>query len=485
MAKRLDLLMKEDKNYKNKPTNKEPTVEEQLARLYGVNPLPTVSSPYKTQNVANMENYIGEQNIPQTPLNPQTSLNPQAELDKIMNYYGVGKTPGATPLSAYTPAPSAPTPVTTPSTNTDYSRNKNQNINTPVAPGQTDAPTSGTEDEFKKWYIDAQAKQDAINDEVTDTIKKLYSSKTEQEKSFYEQQLAMMQSQYEQNQQMLDQAKSQERREADILHSRMMKYLPEQMRSQGLSGLGISQSVLANAQNSLSSQLSDINQYYTQQAQMGNSEYQQNQMDLMQNYLSNQSKTDQSYEEALLDQYRNYADRTSALGSQQREERLLQEQYAREEDQNTRDTIIQPNMQSMLKFNTDGTITEESYNDAKAYIDGLDLPDALKKPLYAELEAYKSEKPAEKKQTGFTLAEKTVKVDDIGNNIALKDINGEKYTVENAGKVTDINVLSASDSYSSGDLFSYGGQLYLKYGPDVLSLKNSKDYILLYNFIMK
>ena len=43
-------------------------------------------------------------------------------------------------------------------------------------------------------------------------------------------------------------------------------------------------------------------------------------MNLMQNYLSNQTNTDQSYEEAMLKQYGNYADRTSALGSQQREE---------------------------------------------------------------------------------------------------------------------------------------------------------------------
>lgn len=424
--------MKEDKKYKNKPTIKEPTVEEQLAAYTA--PLPTVSSPYKTQNVANMKNYIGEQ------------------------------TPQATPFGAYTPAP-----VTTPSTKTDYSRNANQNRNT---------PTSETQDEFSKWYVDQQTKQDEINNEVVETIKKWYSSKTEQEKSFYEQQLGMLQSQYEQNQQMLDQAKSQDRREADILHSRMMKYLPEQMNAQGLRGLGISQSVLANAQNSLSSRLGNINQYYTQQAQMGNSEYLQNQMDLMQNYLSNQSKTDQEHEGALLDQYMRYSDRTSALGSQQREERLLQEQYAREEAQNIRDTLIQPNMQSLMEFNADGTITEESYNNLMAYIDNLDLPNNLKTALYTELDLYKKAPPQ-------NIGEKVnITFEEDGNKLGSfkpKDTfhvtaNGKDYKLNSAGIVDDATIKAVANNYKMHDLFVYGDKLYLKHEKGIVEVDTNRDY---------
>lgn len=79
---------------------------------------------------------------------------------------------------------------------------------------------------------------------------------------YYDEQAERLVSSYAGAQQLLDDEKKRSQQTASITYDKLKKYLPEQLKAQGLGGLGISETAMLQAQNNYANQMADISAEY-------------------------------------------------------------------------------------------------------------------------------------------------------------------------------------------------------------------------------
>ena len=105
----------------------------------------------------------------------------------------------------------------------------------------------------------------AINktyDENAATLLKNYNTSSANAKSIYDQSIAALEENYGKSQESLDNSKKRSQQAASITYDKLKKYLPTQIKAQGLSGLGVSESSMIQAHNTYTSNMGDIESDY-------------------------------------------------------------------------------------------------------------------------------------------------------------------------------------------------------------------------------
>lgn len=198
--------------------------------------------------------------LPSKPSGTTASSNP---LDK---YLQLTKGNSQTPIQQPT---SNPAPITT---------------ETETQGGRTDAGSyNGTNDfleMFKENYgydYDGSplTRREGMSDSVWNVLKNLYgyyqqglndesqkAADEENRNSYYDSQLESLLEQYRASQESLDKSKSQAQQAASITLDKLKKYLPAQVKAQGLGGLGVSETSQLQAYNNYANTIGNIESDY-------------------------------------------------------------------------------------------------------------------------------------------------------------------------------------------------------------------------------
>lgn len=154
---------------------------------------------------------------------------------------------------------------------------------------------------------------------------------------------------------------------------------------------------------------------------------------------------------------------------------------------------------------TDGKISLEDYQRLADFVDQhRDSMTPDDQALMAlTLEGYREQVRSDAEQMAVSKTEfvdKGVKLDGgltnyglDGNNFTVKDASGAEYKVEldaKDGPVVDESVLQAAKQASLGDIFAYGGRLYLNNGSEVYGIRSQggndqKDWNALYDLFFQ
>lgn len=225
----------------------------------------------KTGGVTNEGVIIGNPNV-----NNDTFRNPSST-PKVPTTIGGGTV--TIPTSGLPGTVEKPTtPTTTPS-------------QTPTTPTQT-TPTGRTDEgswngtnSFLEWYkenygtdFDSSvgfSRREGMNDGVWNVGKNLYDyylqglddeqNKANEEANrnkYYDEQLESMLGEYASSRDALDKSKRQQQQNASITLDKLKKYLPTQIKSQGLGGLGVSESTMLQAYNNYNNDMGAIESDY-------------------------------------------------------------------------------------------------------------------------------------------------------------------------------------------------------------------------------
>ena len=109
----------------------------------------------------------------------------------------------------------------------------------------------------------------------------------------------LLEKNYAQSIESLDASKKQSQQEASIMYDKLMKYLPDQVRSQGLGGLGASESAMLKAQSQYSNTMKDIESAYSSNRATLDSNRQSSLTDLELAYAEDKTNLDIAKREAL------------------------------------------------------------------------------------------------------------------------------------------------------------------------------------------
>ncbi len=316
-------------------------------------------------------------------------------------------------------------------------------------------------------------------------------------------------------------ARSSAKREAYIAHERLQKYLPQARAVQGIEGMGMTETAKVLGLNAYLGNRSAADAAYAAgvrdlDAQLLESQSErelaraQEEAAAKDTYLKESDSLLREYRQKLDDKAREEAEAELAYLAER--EALLREYREKEETKASeeaaaRSTAVGTMLQGMSDqaFGSDGKLSQEGYNTLEAYLDAnRDKVSPLDAELYdMTLEGYRNQIRSEAEQmaldktdfidVGVTLAGGISNFDDDGNNFKVKDASGNTYKVEldaPNGAVTDGEVLARANMTNKGDIFAYGGKLYLDNGSEVYAIRSQggfdqDDWDALYNLFFK
>lgn len=205
----------------------------------------------------------------------------------------------------------------------------------------------------------------------------------------------------------LDKNKRQSQQNASITLDKLKKYLPTQIKAQGLGGLGVSESTILQAYNDYASDMGTID-----------SEYQKNKTELEQNYQDNRRGVESERDSAISTANNTYDASMATLGESKAQALSdLQKAYASDDLkawQTAKDSVSNifekykeqynekmaelynnesvnlENMYQSMLSTSDGKISQEDYNTLATYVEkiGNELGEDYKKLLESTLNGY-------------------------------------------------------------------------------------------------
>ena len=190
-------------------------------------------------------------------------------------------------LSGTVKKPTAPntTPVQIPTTpNTTPTQTPTTPVQT-VPSGRIDEGSYNGETDFLEWYktnygVDYDpsvgfSRREGMNDGVWNVGRNLYNYYTQglddeenraseeaNRNKYYDEQLKSLLGEYASSRDSLDKSKRQQQQNASITLDKLKKYLPTQIKSQGLGGLGVSESSMLQAYNNYNNDMGAIESDY-------------------------------------------------------------------------------------------------------------------------------------------------------------------------------------------------------------------------------
>lgn len=234
-----------------------------------------------------------------------------------------------------------------------------------------------------------------------------------------------------------------EQQQAWVSYQRMMKYLPQINKQLGMNGLGVSESGQIEAANNLSNQLA-------------NADY---------NYASR------------MNQYR-YADEQQKKSEAAAKSSALMEQALGLIGSTTSQEDVNRIMNAYR-----GLLTDSDRDVLETYVNQAVTNNPQAQSLF---EQYALAAKGYNNAGARFLSNKDNKGLTAGDNFRLTDASGNTYKIESGGEVDDEEIIKVAGKHNDGDVFGYGGKLYLvKDGKVYLVQKRknseSKSYQNLYN----
>lgn len=182
-----------------------------------------------------------------------------------------------------------------------------------------------------------------------------------------------LQDQYDDSIAALDTSKNTSLQQADVMRQRVEKYLPAQLKAQGLGGLGIGQQMQLDAYNDYISNIGKIN-----------SEYNANRTDLSSSHNAALAELERGYITSKAEQDLAAADNVMEAIKEHRDE------FANDSNVLLTDLLKYLDTEGENYLNPDGSISESNYNKLLEYLTDYEdrLTDADKARLEAALKLY-------------------------------------------------------------------------------------------------
>lgn len=278
--------------------------------------------------------------------------------------------------------------------------------------------------------------------------------------SYYKEAQDALAKNYMNAQSVLDTGKKSQQQAASISHDKLMKYLPTQLKAQGLDGVGVSQTAILDANARLASDMGKIeNQYSADVAELEASK--SDDMNALLKYKSD----DIDEINAKYDAFERERDNGVNAASYTYDTERVREDEAQKTATFETESINLENLYAdKMK---DGNLSQDEYNELKKYVE--DIKDSVGESNYKKLEAVlKGYENSVAKVNKLAGAE--VQKTDIyeGNSYELKEYGvGDNLEIVHNGKKYDVKTVSAApsslglDSYgSNGDVAEINGELY-------------------------
>ena len=265
---------------------------------------------------------------------------------------------------------------------------------------------------------------------------------------------------YRAQQAQLDTAKKNAQQSAAVSYDLLKKYLPLQNQMNGLSGLGVSDSALIEANNNYVAQQGQIAQTHAADSAA-----------LLENYRAEQTASqDTAYNEAYAvisnGMYHTFEELDNYLAEVKDD--VSPEQYARLE-----------HLANYAKNDTAEQDRVKLYEEEHKYDDIADH--SIKTGAYFSVG---------KVQAGKTISVQAFNQNNNDKETLRKFLGIEpdtlNYRIKIAGEETDESVLAAAKKYGKNTAFIYGGDIYLnRQGKVYLLQRGKKDYDHLYSYLEK
>ena len=238
------------------------------------------------------------------------------------------------------------------------------------------------------------------------------------------QQITDLEAAYGQQSQNLAQSRKQEKEDAYVLYQRMQKYMPQYLKSLGMTGLGVSETYASQAMGDYQNNLSSIEQAYRQEQQALDSEKNAAISGIKENYAAEKENERTSIWENVLGY--NYKELLNAMGKEKTE---------------------------------NGEVSQETYDKTMAWIEENKdkLPNTVYQQLMAQMQGYQPKVKEETEQS------KVSNVED-GNIYKSSSLS---YKIAASGTLSDIKgLVKAYDGFEnipSGTVYksSKNGRYYL------------------------
>ena len=182
-----------------------------------------------------------------------------------------------------------------------------------------------------------------------------------------------LQGQYNDSLAALDTNKNTAMQQADVLHQRVEKYLPTQLKAQGLGGLGIGQQMQLDAYNDYASNIGKINSEYNANRTDLSSSHNAALAELERGYITSKAESDLAAADNVMDTIDKYRN-----------------EFANDSNVLLTDLLTYLDTEGENYLNPDGSISESNYNKLLEYLTDFEdrLMDADKARLEAALKLY-------------------------------------------------------------------------------------------------
>lgn len=323
-----------------------------------------------------------------------------------------GGTEGSTPTTPTTPT--QPTTPTTPTTPTPPSSNEATTNGGDEAVANEDFSAKYRGDSFLDWYksnygndydsasgspnfaglngVDGAIGQSLYNyyqlqknaeenhTKQAETIKSGYDSTLDKLKTQYDSDTQLLLDRYGNATEALDKSKSNSQQSASITLDKLKKYLPTQIKAQGLGGLGVSESTMLQAHNNYNNQMGEIEANYNTQKSAVDTNFNENKASYDNTYNTSTADINAEKESRLAELLNNYsekaaeykvgagADSSSIFDAyknkyETQQEQLRQEKLAKDEaDRQNAYTVAQATVEDLI-------YTQKDYTKAKEYLE--------------------------------------------------------------------------------------------------------------------
>lgn len=295
-----------------------------------------------------------------------------------------------------------------------------------------------------------------------------------------------LQGQYNDSIAALDANKNTAMQQADVLHQRVEKYLPTQLKAQGLGGLGIGQQMQLDAYNDYASNIGKINSEYNANRTDLDSSHNSALAELERGYLTSKAENDLAAWDKVDQAIKDYQDKLSEEQNDLYNAALV---YIEDRPWNNIDELEN-------YINTfEGKVKDWQWNDLQQYLEDVKSSDDVQ-----DLEEEKKEQEA--LDNYYTLTQKDVTFNNNGgwwifgstdfregDNFSVIDSEGRKYRIESGGEETDEEVIKAAINVANNTVFGCAEKLYIKKDGHIYEIQNrelgtkTKDYEDLYKRI--
>lgn len=310
----------------------------------------------------------------------------------------------------------------------------------------------------------------------------------------YDAAMALLNSKYANLKSMLDSERSVAEQRAAISNAKLLKYLPEQLKSVGLYGVGTSQGAFLKAANMYQNQLSETQREYLKQL-----------MEAENAYMSGAASASSSYNSAVANAKTNL-NNILASNKQSRDSRIdalnasLLNYYAGQEDKDFQLKLADEDAAKALqalyadyaigKFDSGDFATADEVNDFVKEISpsvGADYGNLLN--MYAD--DYNKELGVIKDNTPVITATEKVetnneKIDHVNDTFTVK-VGDTTYKVKSGDvEPSGSEVKEAAKAIDAGTVFIYDDEMYYKVTNDrvvPIVMEDTKDYNNLHRYL--